>query len=662
MLRLSFSLCPRKEFSLKRFASKALMALTALLLFTVVAYLPGLNGGFVYDDWGSITGNPNVQVVESSGAAWWRAALSFPSGTPPFRSLTMLSFAVNHFFFGLDPFPFKLINLAIHLLNGVLLFLVLRALFNLVDAYRAPVPHRFDGGMAAAALAGLWLLLPINLTGVLYVVQRLESFATTFIFLGLWWYLRARLRSANNSGGTLQMWLAIMLCTGVGITAKEPAVMLPLYAALADFCVTGWRNRDGRANKGVLGLYTTTLLLPLVVGIVWMWGRYLSLDRLVQPDSALVQRLLTESRVMFDYMAWTLLPNLDSLTLYHDDIPISRGLLDPPTTLASMLGIMGLLGAAVWQRHRRPLFAIGILWFFGGHLLTGTIIPLILAFEHRNYFPSAGLLLAAASLVSLEGGLVRTQARAVLVSVACLFWGGTTWMRAQEWSDPLRLAQSDAIKRPQSSAAQYDFAQALLLKSIETQKSEPANAALRVLDQARRLPGAGIHFEQSMITLLAESGYRAPGEVWESLISKLKARGPDTNEVHALVRLNHCFSNKECKPEDLPMLAKGYEVALSHPNTPSSLLAVHGEYAWHVINDRKLAERDYREVLRRSPKEIEAASNLIVVLIHQGKFEEAEALIMDLESRNHLSALDGFLKPLHSTLESVRKRQETHDD
>jgi tetratricopeptide (TPR) repeat protein len=643
-------------------ANRPVLLLLAFLILATLTYWPGLVGGFVYDDWSSISGNPNVQIVQGRWAEWWHAALSFPSGTPPFRSLTMLSFAANHYFTGLDPYAYKLTNLIIHLVNGLLLFLTMRAMFELRQSVCGSGSRPFNGPLAAAALAGLWLLLPINLTAVLYVVQRLESFATTFVFLGLWLYFRARLSNSSYRGGGIGMSLAIMLCTGVGITAKEPAAMLPLYAALADGCLTGFRNRDGRLSKSALILFAATLLLPMMVGGVWIWSRYFNLEKIVAPENAVITRLMTEARIMFEYMHWSLLPSLDSLTLYHDDIARSGGLLDPPTTLVSILGILGLLAAAVWQRKRHPLFSIGILWFFAGHLLTGTVIPLILAFEHRNYFSSSGLLLAAASLITLESGIRQRQAIIAVVSMTILFWGGTTWMRAQEWSDPLRLAQSDAIKRPQSSAAQYDFAQALLLKSIETQKSEPANAALRVLDQARRLPGAGIHFEQSMITLLAESGYRAPGEVWESLISKLKARGPDTNEVHALVRLNHCFSNKECKPEDLPMLAKGYEVALSHPNTPSSLLAVHGEYAWHVINDRKLAERDYREVLRRSPKEIEAASNLIVVLIHQGKFEEAEALIMDLESRNHLSALDGFLKPLHSTLESVRKRQETHDD
>ena len=94
---------------------KVPLAIGAFLLVAVVAYLPGLHGGFVYDDWGSITGNPDVQVTTGHLADWWRAAIAFPSGTPPFRSLTMLTFAVNHYFRGLDPFAFQLTNLPIHI-------------------------------------------------------------------------------------------------------------------------------------------------------------------------------------------------------------------------------------------------------------------------------------------------------------------------------------------------------------------------------------------------------------------------------------------------------------------------------------------------------------------------------------------------------------------
>ncbi len=622
-----------------------------LVLLTALVYASGLHGGFVYDDWGSITGNSNVQIAHGEWAEWMRAALSYPSGTPPFRSLTMLSFAANYWLSGLDPFAYKLTNLILHLGNGYLLYWLLGALFELRRACMGG-KSEYDERLAAAVIAGLWLLLPINLTAVLYVVQRLESLATTFVFLGLGWYLRARLLEWQGRGQHWNAWLALGLCTAAGLLAKETAIMLPFYAALAEFCLCRARNADGRLSGNTIALYVCTLLLPMLVGLAWLWGRYIDAASLATMDSDTITRLLTEARIMFDYMAWTLLPNLDVLTLYHDDITRSHGLLSPPTTLAAIAGIGLLVGLGLWQRRKRPLFALGIAWFFAGHLLTGTVIPLMLAFEHRNYFSSVGLLLSAASLIRLEANLRNPRLAAVIACVAVAWYATTTGLRAAEWSDPLRLAASDAIKRPQSPNAQYDYAQALLIRSMQHQDQAAAQAALKVLQEKRSLPGAGIHFEQSIVTLLGESGYATPADVWDSMIAKLKANAPDTNEIHALSRLNHCFSDQKCKASDLPKFQAAWAAALSHPAS-NGLLSTHGEYAWHVANDREAAERDYREVFRRSPNDIEAEVNLIVVLIHEGKRTEAESMIAAMEKRNRLGMLDGFIKPLRRTLESV---------
>lgn len=640
---------------------RPLPILLAFLALAAAVYWRGLYGGFVYDDWGSITGNPDVQVRDGTLAQWWKAAIAFPSGTPPFRSLTMLSFAANHYLGGLDPFWFKLTNLALHLLNGLLLFLALRGAFALCRAAGgAPTTSGDDAthARAAAAIAGLWLLLPINLTAVLYVVQRLEALAATSSFLGLWWYARERLRVWRGESRGLGLWIGVGACTAVGLLAKETAVMLPLYAALLEFCTLRGRARDGRWSRPVLWLYAVTLLVPFCIGLYWMSGRYLTADLLSGRDTYLVQRLLTESRVVSEYIGWTLFPRLDALTLYHDDIVLSTGFMSPPATLAASLFLGALLISALALRRTKPLYCLGVLWFFAGHLLTATVVPLILAFEHRNYFPSAGLLLAVAALLMLEGPLRRPRARIAVVGAVAAFFAATTAMRAAEWSDPTRLAASDSQKRPDSPTAQFDYAQAMLMQAISTKQREPANIAFRVLEQGRKLPGAGIHFEQALITLLGESGYAAPPDFWNSLGTKLE-RGPiDTNGVHAFARLNHCFQAHQCKPEDVPRLAHAYDIAFAHSPGNGSLLSVHGEFAWHVQDDHERAEQDYRDALRLSPTDLAAQSNLIVVLIHRRKFDEAVRMIDAMQARNRLGALDGFVAPLRATLEKVRAEPE----
>ncbi|MBZ0224265.1 MAG: hypothetical protein K8F35_14715 [Dokdonella sp.] len=631
--------------------------LVGLLLLAGFAYWNGLRGGFVYDDASSILANPNVHIRDLDLATWWRAAVEFPSGVAPFRSLTMLSFAANHYFSGLAPHAYKLTNLAIHLVNGMLLFLLLRALLALSRACSS-LPrdqHAKDAAaVTVAVMAGLWVLLPINISAVLYVVQRLEALATSFVFLGLWWYCSARRRLWQTGRGQMSLCASVIVCSSFGALAKESAVMLPLYAAVIELCLPNTRNADGHRSRTVIGLFACTLVLPLIAGLIWLWRLFIDWDTLFSGHASTVSRLLTESRVLIDYIAWTLVPRLDSLTLYHDDIERSSGLLAPPTTVLAILALATLAAVGIWQRKQRPLFALGIAWFFAGHVLTATIIPLVLAFEHRNYFPSVGLLLACTSLVGLERPLVHARVRRILTILAIAFYASTTWMRAQEWADPMQLARSDALKRPQSSAAQFDFAQALLAQSARTDNQADAQAALTILDKGRTIQGAGIQFEQAIIVLLGQSGYPAPEAVWDTLMAKL-ARGPlDNNSVHALSQLNHCFADAQCQSSQRDKLAQAYALAAPHDNGRTDFISVRAEYAWHVLGNHALAEHYFREGLAQSPSNVRLLRALAVILLHEDKLDEAASTIAAIERKNRLGMLDGFIAPLRRDLEARR--------
>ena len=97
-------------------------ALLATLALVVLAYLPGLRGPFVFDDYPNILNNPAVAVTEFTPQALRAAALSNNSG-PLGRPLAALSFGIDHYRAGgFYPLAFKLSNLAIHLLNVLLVY------------------------------------------------------------------------------------------------------------------------------------------------------------------------------------------------------------------------------------------------------------------------------------------------------------------------------------------------------------------------------------------------------------------------------------------------------------------------------------------------------------------------------------------------------------
>jgi hypothetical protein len=153
-------------------------------------------------------------------------------------------------------------------------------------------------------------------------------------------------------------------------------------------------------------------------------------------DFTVIERVLTEFRIVIDYFRLIVLPNVGDMGLYHDDIIVSTSLFHPVSTLLSLLLIVGLLVSAFYAKAKYPLFSLGILWFFGGHILESTVYPLDLMFLHRNYLPSIGIFLALAELAI---AVYRLRRKFVLVVVMSLFlmFSLCTRSLAHHWSgDP----------------------------------------------------------------------------------------------------------------------------------------------------------------------------------------------------------------------------------
>jgi hypothetical protein len=165
-------------------------------------------------------------------------------------------------------------------------------------------------------------------------------------------------------------------------------------------------------------------------------------------DFSLSERLMTESRVLVDYLGMLLLPAQQRMGFLHDDYVISKGLLDPSTTLLSTLLIVFLISGAILIRKKMPLVSLGILFFFAGHLLESTIISLELVFEHRNYLPSLGIFMAVAGLLSYSVENKKAVAGFfAVVLVAILF---ITFNRVQTWSSAMMMDYYIGMVHPKS--------------------------------------------------------------------------------------------------------------------------------------------------------------------------------------------------------------------
>ncbi|HWG10384.1 MAG TPA: hypothetical protein VN693_02680 [Rhodanobacteraceae bacterium] len=625
--------------------------LVAALVITALVYAPGLTGGFVFDDFPNIVDNAGVHVTHSTLANWANAAWSSPSSEFK-RPLASLTFALNWFFSGGNPGPMKATNLGIHLLNGVLLFFMLRELLRAWRARRGEdaIDEIAAQRLALAVTAG-WLLLPINLMGVLYVVQRMESLCQVFVLAGLWAYLRGRhrmLAAADVRGerkGFALSTAGLILGTGLGLLSKESAVLLPVYAFLAEWTVLGFRTRQGRVDRRVVALFVCVLLLPAVLGLAWLLPRTITPAAWEGRDFTLPERLLTEARILVAYLCWTIFPDPGTLSVYHDQIRLSTGWLAPWTTLASTVFLAGLILLAIALRRRFPLVALGILWFFAGQLLTATFLPLELVYEHRNYFASIGVLLAVFSLLlGLRHEIALPILRSALVLILLVWFGGVTFLRAQDWSNPLKLALAEANRHPDSPRANYEAGRLLIIAS-DYAPGDTLEASKVYLRRAAALPGSSTLPDQALIMIVDHNVHGDDAALWRSMAAKLRSQPTRQEDISALVSLTQCRTKGDCHFV-AASLQQAYLAVLSRPNPIARLLGAYSDFARDLLDDRSTAIRYMRMAVAKDPRETAYRVQLAYLLAQDGQTAEAKQQIQILRRMNNLDRLDAQIATL----------------
>ncbi|MDH3637632.1 MAG: hypothetical protein OES09_04125 [Gammaproteobacteria bacterium] len=417
-----------------------------LLATTLAIYWPGLNGIFVLDDHPNLRDlgrHLNLPVTERL----FEFVFSGTSGVTG-RPLSMASFLINDYAWPTDPKPFKYTNVMLHLVNGALVFWLAWLLVGVVRGLDLP-----QKTFVALAAAAAWLLHPFNISAVLYVVQRMAELAALFTLLGLVVYVKGRLLSVTRPGAGFSLMSAgIIFGGGLGVLCKENAVLLPVYVAVVEYTLLRPYGlpQPPRWRPWAM-LFLAGPILTLVGWHVWNFSRIAS-GYAFRPFT-LVERLLTQSRILWDYAANILVPRRYGTGLFHDDFAVSRSLTDPWTTALALGGLIAVVALAWAARGRWPLVAFAVFWFLGGHALESGIWPLELYFEHRNYLPMFGPLLALMyGLTRIPASLRKLGyvAAVLLVGLSAL----TTWQNSTLWGKPVLMAEVWAEEHLRSPRAQ----------------------------------------------------------------------------------------------------------------------------------------------------------------------------------------------------------------
>jgi len=426
----------------------------ALVAVTVVAYLPAICGGFIWDDDAYVTENASLRSLDGLRDIWL-----IPSSVPQYYPLVFSSFWLEYRMWGLWAGGYHLTNVVLHGLSAVVLWRLLRRL-----------------GLRGAYLAGLLFALhPVHVESVAWVTERKNVLSGLFYLSAAWAYLRCWPLGMERGGrpfrwGYYALSLFVFACALLSktVTGSLPAALVLLI---------WWRR--GRWGRGEW-LEVIRLVLFFVVGMgmglmtAWLERHQVGAEGEDWSLTA-VERFLVAGRAMWFY-AWKLVyPG--TLMFVYPRWSVSQG---------------------VWWQYLYPVGAAVVvlsLWLLGGRIgrgwlagvlfFVGTLFPALgflnvyphrfsFVADHFQYLASLGLLVPAGvglwSLVERCPARLRTVG---IIGLAVLLatLGVKTWCQGWVYKDAESVWKDTLEQNPNSYLAHGNLGN-LLLKSGQMGEAE----------------------------------------------------------------------------------------------------------------------------------------------------------------------------------------------
>ena len=440
-----------------KFHSPALHILVIAALAAIV-YSNTFSVPFHFDDKLNITDNAMVKDMDK---------LWPPSQARWFGYLT---FAINYRINGLDPAGYHAVNIAIHVLNALLVYWLVLLTFKtpystalLKNDGEASVKARSSAIALLASL--LFAVHPVQTQAVTYIVQRFASLAAFFYLFSLTTYIKARLaglRLSNTHPGAAQshssrwyFYAISMMSAILGMKTKEMTFTLPAVIMLYEFAFLA----GSKFNRRSL-LYLVPFLMAVVVMLLSVTGFGTDFNNVLTATNEISRHdyLVTQFRVLVTYLRLVLLPVGQTIDY---DYPVYRSFFDP-NVFFSFLFLTALFGTAVFLFIRsrtslsRRLIAFGIIWFFITISVESSIIPIAdVIFEHRLYLPGAGLFIAfSAMAVSLGEMLGKRYGQRASITFLCAVTAviavlsSAAFIRNTVWRSEISLWEDVVEKQP----------------------------------------------------------------------------------------------------------------------------------------------------------------------------------------------------------------------
>ncbi|HVW20424.1 MAG TPA: tetratricopeptide repeat protein [Opitutaceae bacterium] len=411
----------------------------------LLAYLPALRGGFIWDDDGHVT-RPDLRSLGGLRRIW-----AEPGATQQYYPVLHSAFWLEHRLWGDAPLGYHLLNVLLHAAAAALFVRVLRQL-------AAP----------GALLAGfLFALHPVCVESVAWISEQKNTLSAVFYLLAALAYLRFdRTRRPGAYAAALGLFLLAVLSKTV--TATLPAALLVVF---------WWKRGRLSWRRDALPLLPWFALAALGGGVTaWVERRYIGAQG-ADFSLSLAQRVLVAGRVVWFYLGKLLWPS--RLAFIYPRWNVS------PAAAWQWLFPLSLLALLAWlwtlrRRNRAPLAAallfVGTLFPALGFI---NVYPFVFSFvaDHFQYLASLGLIaLAAAGISAWRDAGGRATASAAL---ACAL-GALSFRQARMYGDQERLYRATIARNPECWMAYNNLGNTLVAAGRAAEAVPEYEEALRL--------------------------------------------------------------------------------------------------------------------------------------------------------------------------------------
>lgn len=596
--------------------SMLLISLLGFLIYSNTYKVP-----FVFDDLLLIVNNDSIRNFHDLMDGWTYT-----------RFTGVISFAINYRINGMNVMGYHLFNLAIHVMNAIMVFWLAALTLKAPFFKRSKIASLVSGKavpLIALFTALFFIVHPVQTQAVTYTVQRFASLSTFFYLLALLLYVKWRSlpSEARDETGSahedesgskrtlarISLYALSLVSVVLAMNTKEIAFTLPLVLVLWEFSF-----QSGKIRRRILYLLPYLATLFLIPVRLLLSNNALFSGAGDTPVPSMIDYLFTQFRVIVTYLRLLLLPINQNLDY---DYPVYNSFTNTNVWLSFIfLAMIFSAGIYLFIRSRKGgsaaplrLAAFGIFWFFITISVESSFISIAdVIFEHRLYLPSIGFFLTAVTLLVMAAAYLKDRVPAlekgiVVGMVLCVgVLAMAAYARNNVWSDPISLWYDTVQKSPLKARPHINLGTAYIARN-------QVDKGIHELKQAVELRP---DYPIGLIGLA--TAYQMNGRFTEAgqALQRALEIDPGSAEAH-----DHMGANYRAEKQIDKAIAE-YQIAIEiNPDNPNSYYNLGSIYS--DMGQKDEAMKQYELAVQYKPDFADAHNNLGVGYASRGEFDMA---------------------------------------